>query len=368
MVGTRVATGGDVRKKLVKIMPEKSNYKVTIVGGIIALTLGVHYGWVLEPLFGDHHWIHAIHGRLCYIPIVVAAVWFGLRGGLWTATIVSVMVIPYIFLSDLGAHNLAGELTEIIFYYAIATLTGALIGRELQLRRKNQEAQLQLENSQKLSMVGQMAAGVAHEIKNPIASIKGAIEILCDGSTPEKDKDEFRQIVGKETQRIDRTLKDFLEFARPREPRFERLNLSDTVKAGVRQIEANASRVGITLSHSIEPDVYVRGDAEKIHQVMLNLLLNAIEASPGGGRIEVGVSREKNGATITVRDHGKGIPDDIADRIFDPFYTTKSSGSGLGLAIVRQIVENHGGSVGIDESGSGGTTFRVRLPLGEETA
>ena len=158
--------------------PEKKTTKFYILGGVIALTLGVHYGWIFQPLFGHVHWLHAIHGRFCYIPIVIAAAWFGLRGGLLTALFISVAILPYIFTSDLGAHDLADELAEIVFYFAIALLAGGLITREFRTRKKAEEIRLQLERSHKMSLVGQIAAGMAHEIKNPLASIKGAVEIL----------------------------------------------------------------------------------------------------------------------------------------------------------------------------------------------
>jgi len=343
-------------------MPEKTKYRIAIIGAIIAVTLGIHYGWILEPIFGESHFIHAIHGRLCYVPIVIAASWFGIRGGLLAATAISVLVLPYLFFNSLGAHNLAGELVEIVFYYAIALLTGALVGREFAARRKQQETELQLERSQKLSMVGQMAAGVAHEIKNPIASIKGAIDILCDDNTPENDRAEFRDIVNRETKRIDRTLRDFLEFARPHEPRLEKTDISDTVAGSLRQVEANLSRTGLSVERDIAPDVFVLADREKIHQVMLNLLLNAMEASEPGGRIRVAVRPGAEDVEIRVEDQGKGIDEESLQRIFDPFFTTKSSGSGLGLSIVRNIVEKHHGTIRAERAPDQGTAFIVSLP------
>jgi len=174
------------------IMIEKKSQKIALIGFVITLTLGIHYGWLIEPFFRHVHWLHALHGRFCYIPIVISASWFGLRGGIYTAGLISVLVLPYILGQDLETHEIAGEFTEIVFYFAIALLTGALIDRELFARKKHQEAQLQLERSQKLSLVGKIAAGVAHEIKNPLASIKGAFEIIFDRKTSDKDKGEFQ--------------------------------------------------------------------------------------------------------------------------------------------------------------------------------
>ena len=343
----------------------RTYYRVAVIGAITLLTVSIHYGFILEPIFGEQHWIHAIHGRLCYIPIVMASTWSGLRGGLSAAAVISLLVLPYLFLNNIGAHNMAGEVTEIIFYFALAGLIGSLVGRELKVRRKQQETELALARSQQLSLVGQMAAGVAHEIKNPLASIKGAVEILVDKDTPEPAREEFGYIVVRETRRIDRTLRDFLEFGRPRESKVKAMDLSETVAAGLRQMESQAITAGVTRCREIEPGVIVAADAEKMHQVMLNLLLNALEATPKGGTVTIRVESTGRTARLSVADTGAGIPADALERVFDPFYTTKSSGSGLGLAVVKQIIENHNGAIKVESTCGHGTTFTITLPSTE---
>jgi two-component system sensor histidine kinase HydH len=352
-------------------MTAEKKLKISFLAGIVALTVGIHYGWVLTPLFGPSHWIHAVHGRFCYIPIVIAASWFGLRGGLYMATVISALVLPYILTATVAdPHELSGELVEIVFYFAIAILTGSLIGRELSIRRKQEQTQLQLERSQKLSMVGRMAASVAHEIKNPLASIKGAVEILKDKATSDSDKDEFAGIVSKEIKRIDRTIGEFLEFARPRETKLEKLNLSDVLRSSVKQAETQATKNKIQIRSDIENDLVINGDAEKIHQVVLNLLLNSIEASESGSNIEVALARNKTddvGVKLVISDHGKGIEESELEKVFEPFYTTKSSGSGLGLAVVKSIVENHQGKIRLESKLGQGTTVTITLPAWRET-
>ncbi len=348
------------------MMTEK-RVKMLSIAGVIGLTVGIHYGWILEPIFGQSHWIHAIHGRFCYIPIVIAASFFGMRGGLIVAATISALVMPYILGSDQSEHNLASELVEIVFYFAIAILVGALTDRERTIRRKQEQTQLQLERSHKLSMVGQMAAGVAHEIKNPLASIKGGVEILCSDATSDDERREFREIVTREIRRIDGTVKEFLDFARPRESRLEKTNLAEVVTAAVRQLEGQAGKEGVTVSQTADPTLTVSADREKIHQVVLNLLLNAIDASANGDTIDV-TTRATNDdrAELIVRDYGKGIDPSEAERVFEPFYTRKPSGSGLGLAIVKSIVESHNGWVDLQTAPGGGSEFRVILPLIKE--
>ena len=338
-------------------------WKTVTLALTVALTVAIHYGWIIEPLFGHSNWGHAIHSRLCYIPIVVAAAWFGLRGALLTALAISVLVQPYIFLLNNPHVDVSSELVEIIFYFALALLTGALIDRESRIRRRQEETQLQLERSHKLSIIGQMAAGVAHEIKNPLASIKGAVEIVAGESATAEEKQEFRGIINKEIKRIDSTVKEFLEFARPREMALHRINLGDTVRTSLKQLQGQINQGGLELQAEIADDIYVLADAEQIHQVLLNLILNAIEASQPGGRIEVTLSTDHAEVQLAVRDFGGGISGPDKERIFEPFYTTKTKGTGLGLAITKSIIDRHRGRIEVESRLNEGTAFHITLPI-----
>lgn len=341
--------------------------KTGLLIGSVGLTLAIHYGWILEPIFGQAHWIHAVHGRFCYIPIVIAATWFGLRGSLYTALAISIMVLPFVFSSDFGTHNLTGELVEIIFYFAIAILAGGLTDRELQARRKQEQAQLGLERAHRLSAIGQMAASVAHEIKNPLASIKGAVEIIGDKSSSESDKAEFQTIVADEIKRIDGTIIEFLAFARPKPTRLERLDLSSLLIHSLRQIAQQTDRAGIKVKHKIEPSLLVNGDREKLHQVILNLMLNAIQASERDSTIHVTLSSEPSEIVrLSIRDHGPGMTMEEVGKVLDPFYTTKPSGSGLGLTVVNAIIEEHNGRILINSKPGEGTEVAAELPAYRE--
>jgi len=343
--------------------PESIRAKLLIVAGATAITLAVHYGWLLQPLFGNAHWVHAIHGRLCYIPIVIAASWFGLRGGLYTASVISILVLPFVLTSVDGPHEMASEMAEIVFYFAIAILIGVLVEREFKARRKQQEARLQMERSQKLSLVGQLAAGVAHEIKNPLASIKGAADILTDDGTTRADRAEFKEILQNEVRRIDGTVTEFLEFARPKETRLEKLDLTRTIGATVRQIEAHAKREGVSVEIDLQQGVVVDGDGEQLHQMALNLMLNAIQASQAGSTIRVLLAkRNVKCVQLVIADTGAGIKHSDTERIFEPFFTTKASGTGLGLAVVKGIVDSHSGEIAIESAVGCGTTVTVTLP------
>jgi len=329
---------------------------------VTALTLGVHYGWLIEPVFGHVHWIHAVHGRLCYVPIVMAAAWFGLRGGLVTAGVISVLVLPLVYSKIQTSHEIAVEVAEIIFYFAIGALVGALVERENKARRREGEAQDQVERSQKLSLVGQIAAGVAHEVKNPLASIKGAADILVDPTTSEGERAEFGEILQGEVRRIDAAVAEFLEFARPRESRRERVDLSRVVRGTVRQMGPEAHRRGVKIASAVGSGIGVWGDTEKLKQLTLNLLLNAVQASVEGGQTDVILEEKGSSVVLRVVDEGCGIDADDVEHIFEPFFTTRSSGSGLGLAVVRTIVDDHGGEISVQSRPGCGTTVTVSLP------
>ncbi len=342
--------------------PERNITKLYVLTGVIAVTVGIHYGWLIEPFFGHVHWIHAAHGRFCYIPIVIGATWFGLQGGLLTALVISLAVLPYITGSNLPADAYADELIEIVFYFAIALLVGGLMQREFRSRARAEEMRLQLERSQKMSLVGRIAAGMAHEIKNPLASIKGAVEILCDPATAPADRDEFQSIVSKEVKRINTSVSDFLEFARPSETRMAHINLADAVRSSLKQIQAQARRRTVAIDSTLEDPVTVNADAEKIHQVMLNLLLNAVDASPDSSTVTVSLKTDGDRARVLVEDRGDGIRAEDAARVFEPFFTTKSSGTGLGLAIAQNIMDTHGGTLSLRNRSGGGAVAEMTLP------
>jgi signal transduction histidine kinase len=285
---------------------------------------------------------------------------------LFTAAAISILLIPYISGAAEDAGDLAVEIGEIIFYFAIAILIGVLVEREFRARKKQQEAQLQVERSQKLSLAGQIAAGVAHEVKNPLTTIKGAADILTDDATSRAERDEFKNILQNEIRRIDTTVSDFLRFARPRETRFEELNLTGLLETGLRQIENQARQRGLSMTTRLQQDVLVSGDTEKLHQMTLNLVLNAIQASKNGDEIEVTLSKQEGSARVEISDSGEGINDADVKRVFEPFFTTRTTGTGLGLAVVKAIVEAHGGEISFASKKDHGSTVTVTLPLSPE--
>ncbi len=336
--------------------------KIVILAAVTIVTLAIHYG-LLMLIFGHVSWVHAIHGRLCYIPIVMAASWFGLRGGLWAALAISILVLPYIFYFGGDHVNQSAELFEIIFYFALAVLTGGLIDRESKIRRKHEQTELHLERAHKLSMIGQMAAGIAHEIKNPLASVKGAFEILYKGETTAEEKKEFQDIVFKEIKRIDCTVSEFLEFARPREFDIKRIDINASLNNVIKQMRQQVESAGLNIETDIKDEIHVLADEQKIRQVIINLVLNAIDASPSNGTIKISSRIDNFKAYIVFADEGAGITEDDQGKIYEPFYTTKAKGTGLGLTIIKSIIDRHGGLIEAESPNGKGARFTIILPI-----
>lgn len=344
-------------------MPRKT-WLVLALAALTAATVSFHYGFLMPP---GAHMLHAIHGRLCYIPIILGAIWFGVRGGLATALAISALTVPYA-LRVHDHHTLIGEYTEMVFYVAIGLMTGVLIERERRERERREALQRELARSERLSSLGQMAAGLAHEIRNPLGSIQGVAELLGDDAPAGSKKRELFDILRKESKRLSTVVDDFLTFARPRPLTLAPVDVGAVVERSVAQMQIDASARSIAISTRLDTQLpRVQGDAEQLHQVFLNLLLNAIAASPDHGRIEVSgvrVARDSHPAVaITVQDWGAGIAPDALPRVFDPFFTTRENGTGLGLSISYAIVTDHGGSIEIDSTPGHGCAVCVTLPV-----
>jgi signal transduction histidine kinase len=259
-----------------------------------------------------------------------------------------------------------------VFYVAIGLMTGILIERQWRARERTAALERELARSERLSSLGQMAAGLAHEIKNPLGSIQGAAEILGDDAPPGSKQRDLLDVLRKESRRLGGVVDGFLGFARPRPLELAPLDVARALERVSKQIALDASARHIEIGRDVAPDLpAITADAEQLHQVFLNLLLNAIAASRDGGRISVAArSTMRNGrraVAIAVEDHGSGIPADVLPRVFDPFFTTKppGEGSGLGLSVSYGIVTEHGGRLRGENRPEGGAVFTIELPWGD---
>jgi signal transduction histidine kinase len=221
-----------------------------------------------------------------------------------------------------------------------------------------------LRRAEHMASLGQLAAGLAHEIKNPLAGIRGVIELLRDESEDESQRDLFDQIVT-ELDRINRTIHSLLSFARPSFPKRVPTNVRGLIEDSLRLIRPNLRKENITLEVEVAPNVgHFRLDPTHIRHVLVNLVANAAEAIENGGSISVRVitSSDRNDLFLSVTDDGPGIAASLHDKIFEPFYSTKFTGTGLGLAVVNSLVSRSGGVIDLMSEPGRGTTFFVLLP------
>ncbi len=215
----------------------------------------------------------------------------------------------------------------------------------------------------RINSVGELSAAVVHEVRNPLASIKGAVEILEDEISPTSPRREFAEIIKVEVDRLDALVGEFLRFARPSKPAVAPASLNEIVQAVCTLITQRAETQRVSVETEVVPDLtLVPVDAEQIKQLLLNLAINAIQAMPQGGRLILRTRLATERAIVEVEDTGGGVEPGLQARIFDPFFTTKEKGTGLGLSIAYKIALEHGGSLSVVD-GKQGALFSLSLPL-----
>lgn len=364
---------------------------------LIACVMLVTVGHYMTELRMQH--LHDVFRRLYYLPIIFAAFWFGLRGGLGTAAVVSAAFLPHVLFQwrETPMSN-PEQYLEMALYLVVGGVTGALSQMEAQRRdelrlanqkieeayRKLQEQSMalvkadeQLRLADRLAALGELSASMAHEIRNPLGSIKGAAEIFRDALGTEHKLHEFTQILVKETDRLNEILSRFLDLARPKEvdPRRADLRTVTAELIGLTAAQARHSRVEVMtdIEDGLSP---IQISSAALGQVLLNLVLNAIQAMSSGGKVTLAaaagtlnprhpskVTDDIRVARITVSDTGPGVPAEMHERVFDPFFTTKRGGTGLGLAICERIVHAFRGSIRLEPGEASGARFVVELPF-----
>jgi signal transduction histidine kinase len=358
-----------------------SPVRIAIIAAAIIATSLLHY---FTPL--HLHYLHDIFQRFYYIPIILAALWYGIRGGLASAIAVSIVYTPHILFQWGGHLSLEMEkYLEILLYNIVGGITGLLAQREqersVELQKsaavleesyrtlKTQSEKIiaieeQLRSAEKLSSLGEMAAVLAHEIRNPLGSIRGTAEILRDDYPAGSPKHEFIEIQIKETERLNNVVEDFLRMSRQQRFELHEFSLAEELETIVRLTENQSRAKGIIIHNLVTAaGLQVTGDREKLRQAFLNILINAIQATPEGGTVTIDANSTRTCCLLTFCDSGSGIDQITLARIFEPFFTTKTDGTGLGLAITRKIIEGHNGELVVASEPGHGTTVTVRLPL-----
>jgi two-component system sensor histidine kinase PilS (NtrC family) len=219
-----------------------------------------------------------------------------------------------------------------------------------------------MRQADRLATVGRMAANIAHEIRNPLASLTGAIEVLTSPHTAEDARERLSQIVARESERLNHIIKNFLEYARPAPLSIAIFDVAAAAEEVLLLLEHRASPGSLKVMREFPPSVLWPVDPQQFRQILWNLCLNAVEAMPEGGELRVAVAVRVETLEITVSDTGEGIAAGDIAHVFEPFFSTKSEGTGLGLALVHRVVQEHGGEIDVRSSPGLGTTFTLTLP------
>jgi signal transduction histidine kinase len=252
------------------------------------------------------------------------------------------------------ARSILGLLADQI---AIALDDSRLLGENLRLERE-------LAERERLASLGRMAATVAHEIKNPLSAIKSIAQVMREDESLRNDYERDLGLIVGETDRLSQSVTQLLNFARKESPAAQPLSVDELLRSVVDLFRANAREQGIVLDYEVSVEAELAGKSvSALRDALSNLLLNALQATPQGGKVELTAAASNGDLVVSVQDSGSGVPADLRERIWEPFFTTRQRGTGLGLAIVRKRVQEVGGSASLESNNGRGALFQVRIPL-----
>ncbi|PLX23465.1 MAG: hypothetical protein C0600_14775 [Ignavibacteria bacterium] len=222
----------------------------------------------------------------------------------------------------------------------------------------------QLERADQLASAGEMAASIAHEIKNPVSGVKAALQVFLRKTAKSDSKREIIDEMIVQLDRINNAVNDLLSYARIAPPEFSKIFIVDVLNRTIAMLqpELDARKVELQMDLLLEKEHRIEGDQQQVQQVIWNIMLNAVQSMSDGGTLGVRMDQTNGETTITISDKGRGIPAGMLERIYKPFYTTKSKGSGLGMTIARRIMQQHGGGIHVQSKEKHGTTVRLIFP------
>lgn len=329
----------------------KNRIRIFCIAGAISIITFFHY--VTQQ---DDALLHVIFRELYFLPIIVAGFYYGLRGGLLASGFVTILYFPYIIyhLDGFSSHDL-GNFLQIILFTSVGGLIGWLRDREKVLEENRRKLD-------SLAAMGKAVACIAHDMKTPLITAGGFVQqVRCkivDVNLVHKLDYAFEQV-----RRLEILTGDMLAFAKPLELELKQGEISQLIEEVVMITSEKASQHTVTVTPILEGNIPIaKYDHHRLHQALVNLVNNAIEACPGGSEVTLRCRNQVDYITIEIADQGRGIPNDMCDDIFTPFVTTKKEGTGLGLPIVKKIIDAHGGSINIAENNENGVIFRITIP------
>ena len=333
-----------------KVSARRLTRIVLIASAVFLITL-FHYQ--TAPEAGMRH---VIFRELYILPIILGAFWFGMRGGLATALLITIFYGPLVLMGpdSFTPHDL-GNIMEIFLFNLIGGLLGWLKDREALQQTRLREAE-------NLAAMGRATAMIAHDLKTPLITIAGLARRLSGKISPASSEGEKIMVIRQQAERLEKLVMDMLFFAKPMELNLEPSDLCYLLTEAKKAVQELMKNSEINIDLPTEAPCICHFDYEKMMLVVVNLFSNAIEASPAGGIISVAVQNDIGKISIEISDRGTGIPENIKENIFEPFVTGNPKGTGLGLPICKKIVEAHSGHLEYSNNAEGGTTFRILLP------
>jgi len=357
-------------------------FDLIAIGLVVAILTAIHYT--------NYHYemnYHILLQFAYYLPVIYAAMRFGLAGGILSGLAITLLILP--FMTHFHAMNPSAIYTqwvEIGLINVIGWLTGFLTGQERRAKRKYQLAltvqkelveklkqeglererlEEEIRQTERLTALGHMSAGLAHEIRNPLGIMKVSIQLLAQEKVDDGVVSDYCRVLLEECERLNRLVSEFLTFARPKEPVRRRIALGKILDEGVTLIQPALRQHHIELKQmrSQVDEKEVEVDPDQMKQVILNILLNAIDAQGEGGMILLEEVRQVGFVGFAVNDEGPGIPPDAMPYIYDLFFTTKEKGTGLGLSVVHRILDQHGGKIATANRRDRGVRVEILLPF-----
>ena len=366
---------------LLQILEPKVPWFATDRGTAASALLKIALGWVLIGWTGA---ISSTFWMILLLPVITAAITLNAAGTVAITMLASLAYLSFLLYIDWSRYELTqqaiGEVgLRVLFLPVVAFLTHQMAeenrvearryqaaAAQLEAANRNlQEAEAAVRRSERLAALGQLTAGLAHEMRNPLGTIRASAEMLAKNVAP--DNDLGRELTGFISSEVDRTnslITRFLEFARPVRLRLVDTDLTQVIDGAIEELSRRNPPLPVTIHRNYSLDTpRAPADAELVGRVIYNLLLNAAQATPPGGTVTVRTRAVEGYAEILVIDRGSGIQQKDLESIFNPFFTTKPDGVGLGLPIVSKIVDDHGGRITVESEPGHGTVFRVYLPV-----
>lgn len=295
------------------------------------------------------------------LPTVIMALRYSIKYTLSTAFMTTFVIVLNALIYK------AFEIDYLIILTSFIWILGLLVNSSMEVERQMQEEKQKLQERDKLAAIGQLAAGIAHEVRNPLTTIKGFVQLLNKYESEKNDnrKLDYLGIIDKEIDRMNDLLKDFLQFAKPIKPKLTVNNINHTIKDISILLEAQCLSQGTKIELNLDSDMpNIFCDYDQIKQVLVNIVLNSIDAMQKSEQrtIKILTKYDQNNIYFSIEDTGMGMTEEQTRKIFDPFYTTKENGTGLGLSVCYSIIENHHGKINVASIINKGTIFEIVLP------